>query len=234
MAQLNTQQLAVGAAVTGIVTLGGLAWWWERKKKAPKQKGKVRCPTRPLVDVKDVRLGDYVVVDLAAKNDSFHEYTWGRVSGATPSGKLQVKLIGETGEGGKPKAINTAKHGFVLNQILLLFPSCILEIYRPVPKQGHILCAAELPDVDPEVDAALLEIGDYAQVFVVDREGNSERVWTQVSGVGPEQQVVKATVFGEPTNANQHGYHRGDYVTFLRDCVVDVSLGKPPVESEGG
>jgi len=222
---MRTPVLVAGSAVA----LGALIWYATRKKpKKEGPKGFVRCPTNP-VKPEALRIGDYAVIELVSRDGSFYENTWARILGTTPTGNIKATLIGESGESGKPKPIGTDKHGFVLGKPIVFSSNCVMEIYRPVPKPGRILCGNELPvEVVADPHANLLEVGDFAQILVADREGDIEELWTQVFEVGPEGQVIYAKVYGEPERSAQHGYAAGEPVVMLRDCIIDVSLGAPP------
>lgn len=228
MAQLSNRNLATGAIIVGAATLVGLFWWVGETKAAQKSRGYIKCPPQPVVDTSKLRIGDYVVIDLAARAGTFHELTWARLTGSTKDGRLTAKIIGEAGEFGRPKPISSSQHGFMLNQAVDFLPGCVLEIYRPAPKAGRVLCANELPKPNEDLHTELLSAGDFVQLLVKRKEDAAEKLWVQIVEMGP--QVIYGIVFSKPQMSESHGYEQGDQVTFLRDCIAGVSFEVPPTE----
>jgi len=199
-----------------------------QRAEAKKPQGKIKCPPQSDVDPTTLRIGDYVVIDLAATVGTFHEMTWARLIGSAANGQFEAKLIGEAGEYGQPKALRSTQHGFKLGQTVRFFPVCVLESYRPIPKPGRVLCAGELPvQPKPDLHIELLNLGDFVELVVKSREGQPERLWAEVVDLGPQQQVLYGVVITEPVMTD-HGYKQGDQIVFLRDCIIDISFEVAP------
>lgn len=213
------------AGAIGMGLLGGaIAWWLLRDKPAVTPVGHVQCPNIPYPAV--VRIGDYVVVQLAANNGSISEPTWAKVLSRSGNKKINVEIVGETGQDG-PKPIATDRHGFSIGQKLTIDTSCIYDRFRP-GQAWRVLCGPALASAGfealPGNQASILGMGDRALVVVGGNRGGIEPLWLEVSGVSVGQQTIRGVVVTAPV-LTDHGLRAGDEIEFLRDCVTDAEFG---------
>lgn len=214
------------AAIAGAVGLGtavgALAWWLFRDPSTPNAKGQILCPQRAYDG--SIRRGDFVVIELQARDKMLAEPTWAEVVRTTPW-HLTVRIAGEVSEGTEPKALATDKHGYKIDDIVRISKGCVFDRFRPGQAWQVICGPGLLPTGYAPLErsrASLLTTGDRALVVVADQIGQRQPLWVTIGNVSSGQQVISGAVLDQP---ELEGVAQGDLLEFLRDCIVDAEYG---------
>jgi len=230
-----------------LATLGVWALWYARKrdtisgrtigkrggaktKKLPK--GSLSCPSeegRVPPSLATLTVGDFVTVKLLDEKDKFVERTWGQVRAISPDRTLlKVQLIGELTPQGS-KNLDTQRHGFRLNDIIVVESDCVHEILHHTPVQDYaVLCGPELPPGYDVADSRGVTQRNDVKVIVTSTAAPSddwEEVWVHVSHVLPLGDVVHGIILDDPKRTARHGLQRYSKIDFARDCIVATRGG---------
>lgn len=222
------QKIVLAASGTALVAVGGTAWYLLRRDP----RGRLLCPASQIVDVRDLRPGSYVVLELASIDGSFAEPTWAKIVRKRILGGYRVALVGEISDTGEPIALNTAKHGFALDQELTIKPQCIWDVYRPPASNAELVCGPGLlliPEDSgiprtPDPDGARLRRDDDAAIVIAAAGKPTELIWLRIESASPGAQSFTGRVLEPTLHADVHGIKQHDKLQFVRDCVVDVRI----------
>lgn len=212
------------AGAIGAGALAGVAIWFLLRHDQPEAEplGKVICPTTPFSGV--VRKGDYIVVQLGTLDGKWWESTWAKAtSRAGP--QVTATIVGEIGEFGEPKPLQSLRHGFALGDTITVPRTCIVDRFRP-GQHWNTICGPSLflsgyAPMDPD-QASLLGVGDRARLVARSSSGKTGSFWVTIDGVAVGQQSLHGQV--DVGVADDLGPVAGDIIEFLRDCVIEAKF----------
>ena len=223
------RQLAWGTV--GIVGVGGGLLWLAHVLTTPSKdepklppKGHPVCPGDP-APTGGLRPGDYAILTLADRGDTFKEMVWGQILSRAPEGdRFQVRLLGTTGPTG-PVDLAKQKHGFRIGEQLKVDAACVWDtMHAPdVGGKGRLYCGfagAELLD-EPVISTVGLQLGDEVQVLastVIGSDAHADPLWVKVDLISRTGSVVHGTIVS-PVHFPIHGFRQWQKIEFGRDCV---------------
>ncbi len=242
--------LALGAATAAVVGWG--AWSFSEDTKARDtaiKKAKRGVPSRVRGegyllcpadlgsfpgDTTGLVRGDFVIIELSAKDASFREATWAQVLSISPDGaELYIQIRGEYRETGV-HPLSGAKHGYHINDRMIIPRTCVFDmLHVPAQLEGKIPCGPELSAYTHEDTGAILytpkdtsdlSTADLVQIVLADTVPASwnEPVWVVVTSISPTKNIITGFITDEPTLSDRHKLRQYAKVSFNRDCVVGV------------
>lgn len=215
----------------GAVALGGMTFWLanfltekeEDDSKLP-PKGRPVCPQSP-APTAGLRAGDFAILSLANREETFEEMVWSQVLSRSPEGdRFLVRLLGTTGLEGVVD-LQKAKHGFRIGDEIKVDANCVWDtMHAPeVEGKGQLYCGfagSTLID-EPVISTEGLKSGDEVQVVVstlIGSETHADKLWVKVDGVSRTGSVVYGTITS-PIHFPMHGFRQWQQIEFGRDCV---------------
>ncbi len=227
------QRLALAVGTTGLVAAAGTAAYLLLREE---KKGRIVCPASPVVAPNDLHGGDFVVLELAALDRTVTEPTWARVLGSAWLGlgsSVRVEIVGEIDDADSPAALQTAKHGYAVGDVLRVAYGCVWDRYRPLAGRATLVCGPALAKIPydvgvpdrPDPRAQALQLGDAAAVVVAAAGRPIEIVWLRLIDSSVASQVLLGEVEFDTQHSDVHGILRGAQFEFIRDCVVDTDIG---------
>jgi hypothetical protein len=241
--------LTLGAAAAAVVALGYRSYAQAvivQNQKSLKNKrgipshergeGFLLCPSDFHVvpgNTDGLIAGDFVIIELSAKDRTFHEMTWAQVLSISPDGfDLYVKIAGEYLEAGV-RPLNTEKHGYHVGDRMIIPRDCVFDMLHVHSQlEGIIACGPELSVFTGETgdplytpkDASGVAQSDLVQVVIADgvTAAWSEPLWVLVSKVSPTEQVLTGIITEVPQFEDRHKLKQYSKVSFNRDCIVDI------------
>jgi hypothetical protein len=227
--QDRRKRVVLVASSVALVGLGVTAWWILREPA----KGRLLCPATPIASSSQIRDGSYVVLQLISRDSKFAEPTWGKVTGRTLFGDLEVEIVGEIDEVGAAQELQTQRHGYAIGQTIDVHPRCVWDLYHPPSGTAKLVCGSALSQIPadagvpnaPDPDANRLRRDDDAAVVIAAQGQPTELLWLRVESSSPGAQSFTGRVIDPPLHTEVHGIEQGDTLQFVRDCVVDVRIG---------
>lgn len=182
---------------------------------------------------KGLAKGDFVIIQLSTKDDSFREPTWAQVLSISPDGAdLYIQITGEYLESGV-RPLSAAKHGYHINDRMIIPRTCVFDMLHIHSKlEGIIACGPELSSYTNEagkplyklLDTTEVSMSDLVQIVVADSTlaSWSEPLWVLISKISPTKQVITGIITDEPELSDKHKLKQYSQVSFNRDCVVGI------------
>lgn len=229
----SRRTMAWGAA--GVVFAGGalllvaraLTKDSEEEPKLP-PKGHPVCPGAAgttAAPTAGLRPGDYAILVIADRGNTFQELVWGQVLSRSPDGdEFLVRLLGRTGETG---AVDLAKHkhGFRIGNELKIDADCVWDtMHAPdVGGKGQLYCGFAGEDLldEPPIFVKDLLNGDEVKIVVstiIGSHAHADALWTRVDGISRTGNVVYGTIVS-PIQFPMHGFRQWQEIEFGRDCI---------------